>query len=223
MEFMFYNAELSGTALKTTDTVGGSLVARKSKLSLAKVRFDIEAEIVALGLSSPFSAWPIGWRSKLKSCYEKHFGSTSHARNNISLCMSVRPTSSAIGVQRCQWFRDLSVARDHTMVPSFDFARSGLLCTGDLKLNSAGIAAMRAHFGMVRWIGIGLTQVPHHGSEHSWAAGIAALLTPTNFVHCAPGTPAHPHKDVVKNLSGHQVFTADYKNSVTLHYHLSAP
>lgn len=223
MEFMFYNAELSGQELNTIDEIGGSLVARKSKLPLADVRGEIETEIIALGLNASFSAWPVGWRSKLKSCYEKHFGSTSHARNNISLCMYARPTSDAIGVQRCVLFKNSSGVSDHKMGHSFDFVRSGLLCTGDLKLNSANISAMQAHFGWDRWSGIGLTQVPHHGSKHSWTAGIAALLAPTNFVHCAPGTPAHPHNEVIKDLVGHQVFTADYENSVTLQYHFLAP
>lgn len=223
MEFMFYNAELSGSELKTIVTVGGNLVARKSGLPLAKVRSDIEAEIVALGLNLSFSTWPTGWRSKLKKCYEKHFGSSSHARNNISLCMFARPTFAAIGVQRCELFKNPSGANDHKIGGSFDFVRCGLLCTGDLKLSRAGISAMQGHFGRSRWSGIGLTQVPHHGSEHSWSAGIAALLAPSHFVHCAPGTPAHPHKNVVRDLVGHQVFTADYANSVTLQYHFSAP
>lgn len=222
MEFMFYNAELSGTELETIDTVEGVLVARKSKLPLDKVRLEVQAEIVALGLSSSFAAWQSGWRAKLKQCYEKHFGSTSHAKNNISLCMSASPASSVVDVKPCRLFQNSYGVCDHKIMGSFDFLRPGVLCTGDLKLSSFGIAAMQTHFGAVKWSGIGLTQVPHHGSEHSWDAGNAALLAPTTFVHCAPGTPAHPHKDVIKDLVGHHVFTADYKNSVTLQYHFNA-
>jgi hypothetical protein len=78
---------------------------------------------------------------------------------------------------------------------------------------------MKSHFGMHGWDEIGVTQVPHHGSRHSWAIGNAALLAPSAFVHCAPGSIAHPHASVKADLVGHTVFTADYVKSVTLAYH----
>lgn len=223
MEFMFYNAELSGTALgiiKVSKT--GELISKRSKLPLHQAREAIEVEISTLGLDKPLTKWPHGWRAKLKSCYESHFGASSNAKNNISLCMYVAPVLNTYPLQPCQLFQDhgasLPIA-DVDAGSSFRPDRPAVLCTGDLRLTPNVIAAMQSHFDKSRWDRIGLTQVPHHGSEHSWVAGNANCLAPSAFVHCAPGKGAHPHPDVDADLAGYIVFTANYHQSVGLKYH----
>ncbi len=226
IEFIFYNAEVSGKGLGIIEeTKTGDLISKKSKLPLQDVRKAIEAEISKLGLDKPFSSLPPDWRAKLKKCYETHFGSTNTARNNISLCMYVGPASITQDLHPCRLFRDRDVP--HPIVDMVDRSalypdRPAVLCTGDLRIDANVILAMQSHF-QKRWNRIGVTQVPHHGSEHSWASGNAKLLAPSAFVHCAPGKGAHPHKDVVADLSNHAVFIADYKNSVGLKYHFAAP
>lgn len=224
MEFMFYNAEISGPDLDIIKNTASGLVAKKSGLALAAVRTQVETAIGALGLIPPFSKLPPDWRQQLKECYEMHFGSTSEAKNNISLCMHVRPLPSQELVERCCIFpssdsTDVQIT-DHSF-HVFDYARPAVLYTGDLALDATVIAAMKTHFGPTRWQQTGVTQVPHHGSQHSWEAGNASLLAPSAFVHCAPGSAAHPHPSVVADLKTHAVFTADYASSVTLDYHFN--
>ncbi|QIL81363.1 hypothetical protein G7047_16685 [Diaphorobacter sp. HDW4A] len=227
MEFMFYNAEVSGKDLgiiKTTES--GDLISKKSGLPLQEVRDKIEAEIATLGLDKPFSSWPSGWRAALKKCYEGHFGSSSSARNNISISMYSAPRITARDLELCEFFR-----RHKAKPPTieidigscFSSDRPALLCTGDLRIDANVISAMQYHFGANRWDRVGVMQVPHHGSEHSWVSGNAKALAPSAFVHCAPGKGAHPHANVVTDLVGHTVFTADYKSAVGLKYHFLVP
>jgi hypothetical protein len=226
IEFMFYNAELSGSSLGIIDNVGGQLVAKKSRLPLPQVRRQVEAAVAGLNLAYPFSALPGDWRAQLKACYEKHFGATGNARNNISLCLYVKPLLAHDDIGACCAFDVHGIGAgaglDHRLEALIDLKRPALLCTGDLKLDGSVIAAMQSHFGPARWDAIGTTQVPHHGSQHSWEPGNASLLHPSVFVHCAAGTAAHPHATVTKDLAGETVVTADYKHSATLAYHFSS-
>ncbi|WP_422845640.1 hypothetical protein [Acidovorax sp. M2(2025)] len=220
MEFMFYNAEVSGKDLGIINiTESGDLVSKKSGLPLQQVRDKIEAEISNLGLDKPFSSWPSGWRAALKKCYESHFGSSSAAKNNISLCMYAAPRLDAQEIDLCGLFQEHDTPPDVDAGYSFRSDRPAVLCTGDLRIDANVISTMQSHFNGIRWNRIGITQVPHHGSEHSWVSGNAKSLAPSAFVHCAPGKGAHPHANVVIDLDGYTVFTADYKSSVGLKYH----
>lgn len=222
MEFMFYNAELDASALGIIESTGSGLVAKKSRMPLDDVKTAINATISALGFDKPLTKLPPDWRVQLKNAYQYHFGSTSKAKNNISLCLYVRPVAPLGTVQPCAIFeghRLEDATDDDGKNLRVDDARPAVLCTGDLTLDINVICAMKAHFGNHRWQEIGITQVPHHGSTHSWTNGNAALLAPSSFVHCAPGSIAHPHAIVRADLTGHQVFTADYERPVTLTYH----
>lgn len=226
LEFMFYNAELPGNDLGIFDQdTSGNLISKKSGMSPPAVRQDVEAAIAALGLDGPVSKLPAGWRAQLKACYQRHFGTSGSAKNNISLCLYVRPLASNQQIESCGIFEQAfgpDDARNDQRISThqFGFSRPAVLCTGDLRLDRTVIADIRSHLGAGRWDQIGLTQVPHHGSEHSWAPGNAALLAPSVFVHCASGSLAHPHARVKADLSGSPVFMADYERSVTFDYHL---
>ncbi|QHQ18937.1 hypothetical protein GMW71_00070 [Pectobacterium brasiliense] len=100
----------------------------------------------------------------------------------------------------------------------FPTSRMTTLCTGDITLTSGVIADLKNHLGPQRWDKIGLIQVPHHGSQHSWQCGNTALLAPAQFLHCASGTKHHPHPKVVKDLNGVVVHTADRTNGVSISY-----
>lgn len=227
IEFKFFNAELSGTTLGIIikDSYG-NLISKTSKRRLKDVRADIEEVIKRLRLHEPFDTWPADWRVQLQKCYSHHFGSRSAARNNISLCMYSAPLHGSSGLQRCNIFSDHGATGTITEVDAWQSNEDllpGVLCTGDLKINPAVIGEMRSHFGYSRWNTIGLTQIPHHGSKHSWASGSAAKFSPSEFVHCAPGSSLHPHKDVIFDLSKSTAHTADYTNSVNLKYHFYYP
>jgi hypothetical protein len=232
MDFMFFNAELDGSSLGIIETVGGVMVAKKSKLPLSMVRQQVNTAIANLNLAGGISVLPTNWRAQLKACYEQHFGSTGQAKNNISLCLYVAPLSGDRNVSRCGIFSNrfpsgaVHTAQkhvaDHKLGAPIELLRPAVLYTGDLKLDNAVIDAMESHFGGDRWAKIGVTQVPHHGSTHSWQSGNANQLAPSTFVHCASGSAAHPHPTVTADLAGQRVFTADYKSSVTLEYHFYA-
>jgi hypothetical protein len=227
IEFKFFNAELSGTTLGTIITgPDGNLVSKTSKRGLKHVRADIEEVIKLLRLHEPFDTWPADWRAKLQMCYSHHFGSRSAARNNISLCMYSAPRHGSSGLQKCNIFSDhgaTGTIKEVDACQQNEDLLPGVLCTGDLKINHAVIDEMRSHFGYSRWNTIGLTQIPHHGSKHSWASGSAAEFSRSEFVHCAPGSSRHPHEDVILDLSKFTVYTADYANSVNLKYHFYYP
>lgn len=232
MDFMFFNAELGGSSLGIIETVGGVMVAKKSKLPLPVVRQQVDTTITNLNLGGSIYSLPTNWRAQLKACYEKHFGSTGKAKNNISLCLYVAPISRDRNVSHCGIFsgrlpfeEDATAHKhfaDHKLMEPIALLRPAALYTGDLKLDNAVIDAMQSHFGKRRWDKIGVTQVPHHGSTHSWQSGNASRLAPSTFVHCASGSAAHPHPTVTADLAGQRVLTADYKNSVTLEYHFHA-
>ncbi|WP_288420498.1 hypothetical protein [uncultured Acinetobacter sp.] len=187
-EFMFYNAEKSFSELGLIYEVGGKRFAKKSRQEISIVKADIEKTIISLGLDQQITNLPKDWRKKLKHCYEKHFGKTGEAKNNISLCMYAAPLD--INLQK---------------------SRYATLLTGDINLSSNVIDDMEAHLGINRWDSLGIVQVPHHGSQHSWTVGNTARFMPATFVQCATPTKLHPHSKVVADLAsyGARVYLAD--------------
>lgn len=179
-EFMFYNAEKSFSELGLIYEVGGKRFAKKSRQEISIVKADIEKTIISLGLDQNITNLPKDWRKKLKHCYEKHFGKTGDAKNNISLCMYAAPL-------------DLNLQK----------SRYATLLTGDINLSSNVIDDMEAHLGINRWDSLGIVQVPHHGSQHSWTVGNTARFMPATFVQCATTTKLHPHSKVVADLASY--------------------
>lgn len=224
LEFVFYNAEKDFAELGLIVKKGGQWYAKKSGRLLIDVKADIQNTIENINLHNPFSALPQGWRKTLKSCYEKHFGQTGKAKNNISLCMYTAPVRKGISDF---WITRNSSMQNYPFYSAYPFylpcslfptSRMTTLCTGDITLTSGVIADLKNHLGPQRWDKIGLIQVPHHGSQHSWQCGNTALLAPAQFLHCASGTKHHPHPKVVKDLNGVVVHTADRTNGVSISY-----
>lgn len=207
-EFVFFNAEKNYAELGLIEQRSGQWYAKRSKQLLSDVKADIQRTIESLNLHQPFSTMPANWRRILKSCYEFHFGHSGKAKNNISLCMYAAPVDLLLGRFRVGTkLRQFSTS-----------ARLATLCTGDIHLSPGVISDIRNHLGPERWNKIGLVQVPHHGSQHSWETGNAALLAPTQFVHCASGSKHHPHPIVQADLSSYVVHTADRTQSVRIRY-----
>lgn len=211
-EFVFFNAEKDFSELGLIIRRGKQWHAKKSGMLLSDVKADIHNTIMSINLHNPLSAMPLDWRKTLKKCYEKHFGHTSQAKNNISLCMYAAPVQMDTS--------EFWVNSNLNVCPStlFPTSRLATLCTGDIHLTPEVISDLRSHLGAQRWDKIGLIQVPHHGSQHSWKVGNAALLAPAQFLHCASGTKHHPHPMVIKDLSGSIVHTADRTHSVSINY-----
>ncbi|CAI0871708.1 DNA internalization-related competence protein ComEC/Rec2 [Serratia plymuthica] len=204
-EFIFYNAEKSFKGLGLVDEICGQFYAKKSRCLMSTVKADIESVIVSLGLDRGISSLPLNWRKQLKACYEKHFGHSAKAKNNISLCMYAGPLSSRWHSKNIHLWR---------------IDRPSMLLTGDINLTREVIRDMNRHFGAARWNMLGVIQVPHHGSKSCWPKGNASLFIPALFVQCASGTIHHPHPLVINDLKCPGSFTvnADRKNSVNIHY-----
>ncbi|MHC9002815.1 MBL fold metallo-hydrolase [Enterobacter adelaidei] len=205
-EFMFYNAEKSLQGLGLVEEIGGKICAKKSRVPLGKVKTEIENLIMGLGLDGDLRSLPANWRTQLKKCYEKHFGHTAKARNNISLCMYAGPVDT-LPFMLCH--------RHSVMTKGL-----AILMTGDINLNSWVIDDMKQHFGSERWDNLGVIQVPHHGSRHCWHAGNTRHFMPAIFVQCATGTKHHPHDDVTRELTSHHacILNADRSTPVCIKY-----
>ena len=215
LELMFFNATQPDLFRKNGS---GGLLARRSRQSTLVVQADVEVVARRYGLYDLSRSLGRGWRDALRAVYAKHFGGSSQQRNNISLCLLVRPLG--VDVERCTIFRRREVhcsTRRHR-VPLV--GKAGTLLLGDLRIDSATLAEMQAHFGPARWVDIGTVQVPHHGSRHSWEPGSAAVLGPDRFIHCVPDASFHhPHRSVNDDLSATAVFRADYRAGVAIDYH----
>ncbi|OMQ17577.1 hypothetical protein [Serratia oryzae] len=211
-EFVFFNAEKDFTELGLIIKRNGQWYAKKSGKLLSDVKADIQNTIISINLHNPLSTMPANWRKILKNCYEKHFGHTGKAKNNISLCMYAAPVQMEIS--------EFWVGSNQNLYPTTfsPTSRLATLCTGDIHLTPNVISDLRNHLGPMRWDKIGLIQVPHHGSQHSWTVGNAALLAPAQFLYCASGTKHHPHPVVKKDLSGSIAHTADCTDAVFINY-----
>ena len=214
LEFTFFNTALPGT------------VANRSKATLPEIRADVETVLQRYRLLDPTQSPKRDWRQSLRACYEKHFGSGGPERNNISLCVLVRPFCN--DVEQCGLFSGCSLGEGIWVweVPVVPEEPRALLLTGDLALNPKSISEMRRHFQDWRWREIAVAQVPHHGSQHSWERGNAALFPGPAFVHCIPTSSRgnhHPHTDVVADLAGQLVLTSTYEQCVVHAYHFEWP
>lgn len=216
LELMFFNATQPDLFYKDGN---GMLVARRSSSAISVIQADVDIIARRYGLHDLSRQPGRGWRDALRAVYVKHFGNSSQQRNNISLCLLVRPRVSA--VKGCSIFRKDC---EPTLTPPrhvSNIKKPGTLLLGDLRIDSATLAEMQAHFGMARWVDIGTVQVPHHGSKHSWETGAAAVLNPERFIHCVPDASSHhPHRSVDDDLSPvAAVLRANYRTGVVIDYH----
>ena len=226
-EFIFYNTALP------------SGVTKRSGLPLSAVHSEIDFIFRTYRLQAPGRKPRKGWRKRIKECYDKHFGSNGHERNDISLCVLARPLINEVDFPECVlgtptapdcdevlevcpewprcplcWPNRYVAGCERSISPS---GRQALLLTGDLALDCAEIGAMQGHFGNWRWQQIGLAQVPHHGSRHSWTVGNAARFGNAQFVQCVPTVSKyndHPHPAVVADLGTTRTHVANYEDSV---------
>lgn len=209
VELMFFNSEQPDFFRRDKS---GARIARRSGMSVRAVQSEIQSIMKSYGLLDLSRPPRRKWRDALRVSYDKHFGSTSQQRNNISLCLLVRPRSLEVG--SCGIFS----RRDACRMPVL--SKAGLLCLGDLRIDQGVLSEMQKHFGPDRWSSIACVQVPHHGSRHSWEKGNAAAFAPDWFVQCVPDWSAlHPHTSVTTDLQGFQVLRADYRHRVAFEYH----
>ncbi|MBM7341687.1 hypothetical protein [Pantoea coffeiphila] len=210
-EFIFYNAEKTFKKLNLVYEKNGELYASKSHVKLADAKNDIQQTIESINLhQSVKSSLDAKWRETLKTCYQKHFGSTSKAKNNISLCMYASPKMTL-----------------HTHYPiftlyhqSYEIHSAGLIFTGDINLTTPVLDDFKSHLGADRWMNCGLFQIPHHGSADCWEKGHTKKIKPAYFIQCATPTLKHPSQFVLDDLNDEKsvVYNASRQNPVHFLY-----
>lgn len=198
--------------------------APKSRVGLEVVRKDV-AGVLAKHWPSLSQAPQPGWEKALRTCYEKHFGNSATGRNDISLCLMSRPTIARPGQQCSLYASPVSKTNcAHALIPMEpQDRRLGLLLTGDIKLDKTTATAMQKHFGALRWCGVRVMQVPHHGSRGSWHKGLAAGCNHSYSVFCVPDSSAqqhHPSPLVLADFAGKNPLFANYSLSVVYSFHI---
>lgn len=213
VELTFFNS--MGSDLFETDDSGQRL-SRLSQKTVKELRDQLATILSDLGMDQPEQAVgsaSVDWRGKLREFYDGHFGGDGHHRNNISLCLMIRPLGKEL--RQCKFFKEHG-----PMISAGVSSHGGLLLLGDLGIDQNRFAELKAHFGHKRWSSLSAIQVPHHGSQHSWATGTAKMFGDLTFVHCAPGDKKLPHPSVERDLQGNgTVHIATYKVGVELDYH----
>ena len=198
----------------------GGLLARRSGKPISIVQEEVDYVLKSYGLHALSCPPRKKWRDALRGVYESNFGSSSQQRNNISLCLLVRPVGEIYPLGFPVHKRTFRAAIPHMVEIK---KRAGTLLLGDLRIDRATLGKMRHHFGHARWENLGTVQVPHHGSRNSWESGVAAEFGPDRFIHCVPDSSIHhPHKDVNDDLSVANVHRADYKTSVVSDFFIFA-
>ncbi|NRH24330.1 hypothetical protein [Pantoea stewartii] len=210
-EFVFYNAEKTFKKLNLVYEKDKEFYAIKSHVKLADAKKDIQQTIESINLHRSInSSIDVQWREKLKICYQKHFGSTNKAQNNISLCMyaspKITPHDGLFFFGQCQ--------------DSYNIHSSGLVFTGDINLTTPVLDDLKSHLGVDRWMNCGLFQIPHHGSATCWEKGHTKRIKPAYFVQCANPTLKHPSQFVLDDLNGEKsiVYNASRQNPVHFSY-----
>ncbi|HFK2923658.1 TPA: hypothetical protein ACGY8I_001200 [Aeromonas hydrophila] len=217
LELMFFNA--TQPDLFRTNA-SNSLLARRSGQPISVVQADVDVVVQRYRLQDLRRSPKKGWRDALRAVYVKHFGSSSQQRNNISLCLLIRPLASEVGSCSLGLFGQRNIYSPTPPSRVSIIEKAGTLLLGDLRIDKATLAEMQVHFGAVRWADLSTVQVPHHGSQHSWESGVAKVFRPERFIQCVPYESSHhPHKNVSDDLRGADVFHADYKAGVVIDYH----
>lgn len=211
-EFSFFNRELpTGAAPRSGASLG-----------------DVQVQVLAILQEHRDPSHPGrlagGWLSALRSCYDKHFGHSALARNNVSLCVLSRPLVSGLA-QQCSLFHlpELGFACGQVLLP-VEAERQGLLLTGDLSINTDCADKMAAHFGTARWAAISVLQIPHHGAERAWRSGNSHRIGHSTSVFCVPDwdpNGQHPHSSVLLDTSNTRSAFANYGQGVTAAFHIS--
>lgn len=187
-----------------------------SGATLDHVADDVANIVTKFNLCSS-SAPTSGWVQDLKKLYRHHFGSSARRKNDISLCVLGR-SLTASRVQPCRKFSRLFSHRSLELPLTSEHKRA-VVMTGDISLDAAELASLRQHVGPARWAAVGVMQVPHHGSAHSWESGLSAHCAHHHSVICAAPSAHHPHDDVEADLGGRNPVCATYANAVTFDYH----
>ncbi|MGS6472831.1 hypothetical protein ACUS6C_04185 [Pseudomonas aeruginosa] len=196
LEFMFYNSDQPDMC---RTSLNGVRIARRSKAPLAQVEAEILQLTQQLQIGQPGVKPRRPWRAKLRDVYDRHFGKSGQARNNISLCLMTRVYGPL-----CE--PDCLICWEGT----------ASLCLGDLTVTAATINSMQRHFAH-RWSGLAAVQIPHHGSRHSWSRGNACHFNSPLFIHCVPDeSQRHPHPTVEEDIQNHLTLRANYSQGVTI-------
>lgn len=212
-EFVFYNKEQPDGLTPTSST------------SLKDVQDEVIDSLSGLNLTGKTTKKDTTkWRKTIRGIYEKHFGSSSEGRNDISLVLYSNHIITPIRL-RYLWPYRYSIFHKSLDIPfscvPISEDKSGLLLTGDITLRHSDISTLQSHLGSHRWKSINLLQIPHHGSIHSWQVGNAKFLPSEFNVFNVPDFDKschHPHIDVLEDFKNRKILFANYSTGVSMNF-----
>jgi len=177
----------------------------------------VDAERESLMSSSSSTAKRKVALSQLKAAYDKQFGRGSVSRNIISLFLYAGLTNTVDVCCHSAW--QTSKQMKLWGFCSWASEMPAVLYTGDGYLDTPRrLTELTSYLGPRRIDRTGCLQVMHHGSRHSWHAGLAESISP--LISVFSSDPAHrrfqhPHAEVVRDFLPFTPMQVDKKQSVT--------
>jgi hypothetical protein len=164
----------------------------------------------------------------LRMVYDRTFGESSKARNEISLFLLARPLNpkSLLEIHldggAAESARTLFEASppSHRCLRLNREPRTGVLYTGDGCLATVQqLEQLRSYVRIHRLRDLAVLQVMHHGSKYSWHSGVGRRLHPCISVFSSnPDHKGfnHPHKDVYADFALSCRMQVDKVNGLTI-------
>lgn len=168
-------------------------------------------------LTQPNKGMRVDAVNELREKYNSEFGTSSMARNMISMFMFVGPIGSHL--RPCVVFQTDNT--DHFLFQSKLQNRECTLYTGDGYLdNKKRLDALKSYYGQQRLERLVCFQVMHHGARTCWHPGVAQSLKP--FFSVFSSDPqnrrlGHPHADVVRDFLPFHSIQVDKTRDFSLH------
>ncbi|MDT2020828.1 hypothetical protein [Methylocella sp. CPCC 101449] len=155
---------------------------------------------------------------KIKKLYANHFGTSSAAKNLISLFLYSGPLGQKTTINCYHTSREIGRFRR--------IKRFAQMHTGDGTLDNGPRYDAFSHFygPANRLAQSGIFQVMHHGSINNWHSGIAAKVRPT--VSLFSSDPyhkkyGHPHAEVLRDFWPYNPIRVDKSNGFHFHAELA--
>jgi hypothetical protein len=153
---------------------------------------------------------------RLKNAYDRHFGSDSESRNEISLFLYSGPIYQSRGKQflgmiygrNLRGYQPMEQEEDPgCFIDCHDDSRCSIIYTGDGYLDTPErLKRLTDYLRRERIERTGLLQVMHHGAEGNWHRGVGAAINSLFSVFSSdPGRVrlGHPHAPVLRDFWGH--------------------
>jgi beta-lactamase superfamily II metal-dependent hydrolase len=153
---------------------------------------------------------------RLRSAYDRHFGSDSESRNKVSLFLYSGPIYQSWSKHfvwlsyghNLRGYPPMQQAKNHgDWIDHHNDPRCSIIYTGDGYLDTPErLNRLTDYLRSERIERTGLLQVMHHGAEGNWHHGVGAVIDPLFSVFSSDPERVrlrHPHAQVLRDFWGH--------------------